>query len=128
MTLTDSSGELSRRDLLRQIGTYFAVTGASCAGCSAAFGQWPGGGSGTTSKPDSGWPSSRNPSGGSRERRGGRPTVSPSRLAIQGCALSGNAASAFGRNGIRLLSSSGHQAFDRAVIGEQRHLIGYIGS
>ena len=128
MTETDSSGDLSRRDVLRQIGVYFAVTGATCGGCGAAFGQWPGGGSGTTSRPGSGWPSSRSPSGGSGERRGGGPAASPSRLAIQGCALSGNAANAFGRNGIRLLSRSGHQAFDRAVIGEQRHLIGYIGN
>ena len=128
MTEIDSSGGLSRRDILRQIGTYLAVTGASCAGCSAAFGQWPGGGSGTGSKTGSGWPSSRSPSGGSYPRRERGPATGSSGLAIQGCALSGNAASAFGRNGIRLLSRSGHQGVDLANHGEQRYLSSYIGN
>ena len=127
MTGTDSSGDLSRREILRQIATYIAVTGASCAGCSAAFGQWPGGGSGTSGA-GSGWPSGRSPSGGSRERQGGGPADRTSRLAVQGCALSGNAASAFGRNGIRLLPSSGHRGVDLANHGEQRYLSGYIGA
>ena len=105
--MADSSGELSRRDLLRQIGVYLAVTGASCAGCNTAFGQWPGGGSGTGSKTGNGWPSSRSPSGGSYKRREPGPAAGSSRLAVQGCALSAKAASAFGRNGIRLLSEFG---------------------
>ena len=128
MTVTNSSGELSRRDLLRQIGVYLAVTGASCAGCNTAFGQWPGGGSGTGSKTGNGWPSSRSPSGGSYKRREPGPAAGSSRLAVQGCALSAKAASAFGRNGIRLLRSSGHQGLDQANHGEQRYLSGYIGN
>ena len=42
--------------------------------------------------------------------------------------LSANAASAFGRNGIRLLSSSGHQVIDRGVRGEEKYLSAYIGN
>ena len=128
MREAEANGELSRRDLLRQIGVYFAVTGVTCGGCSAAFGQWPGSGSGTNSGTDSGWPTGRSPSGGSsRRQRPGR-TADPSGLAIQGCALSGNAANAFGRNGIRLLPSSGHRGVDHANHGEQRYLSSYIGN
>ena len=124
----EPSGELSRRSLLRQIGVYFAVTGATCGGYSAAFAQWPGSGSGSNSGAGSGWPSARSPSGGSsRRERPGRPAEA-SELTIEGCALSGNAASAFGGNGIRLLRSSGNQVIDRGVLGEVKFLSGYIGN
>ena len=120
--------EVSRRDLLRQIGVYLAVSGASCAGCNTAFGQWPGDEFGTGSRTDSVWPSGQGPSGGSYQRQGTGPAAGPSPLAVQGCALSADAVSAFGSSGIRLLPSSGHQVVDKAVRGEQKYLSGYTGN
>ena len=113
MTGIAESAELHRRDFVRQVGAYLAVTGASCAGCKAAFGQPARSRIADEVSPANGLAGA---------------TPAYSRFSVQGCALSANSAGLFGRGGIRLLYRSGHHGVDSATYGEQKFLSGYIGN
>ena len=123
MSRDSTHTEHSRRDFMRQFGIYMAATAATCCGSSAAFGQWPGEDEGSGGG-DGGWPGRDGDTSGRSSRSGsGR-----SRLALQGCTLSANAANSFSLDDIRLLRSSGHHGVDQATHQEQRFLSGHIGN
>ena len=118
----------TRRDFIRQIGVYLAVTGSACCGSNAALAQWPGSEDESDRSSGGGWPGGHDTSAGSFD---GNPLESGTRnsgLALQGCTLSANQADLFDQHGIRVLRSSGHPGVDEATFAEQRYLSGHIGN
>ena len=114
---------MERRQFLRQLGLYLSATGFTCAGCNAAFGQWPGteSSSGDGSSP---WPSENSPSGDVSVPDPASPGMR--RFQPEGCSLSAEGANAF-QSGIRFLHGTGNPQLDQMTYEELNVLAGHIG-
>ena len=118
----------TRRDFIRQIAVYLAVTGSTCCGSNAAIAQWPGSEDESDGNRNAGWPGRNDTTDGSFDGKPVESGIRSSELALQGCTLSASQADLFDQHGIRVLRSSGHPGVDEAAFAEQTYLSGHIGN